>query len=73
MEGAHALEGDLNNVDRLFALGYRIIGLTHFFDNEVGGSAHGIDKYGITPFGGMFWLGWTNLVCLSTYLMLLMH
>ncbi len=51
LEGAHALEGDIDNVDRLFALGYRIIGFTHFFDNQVGGSAHGIDKYGITSFG----------------------
>lgn len=25
--------------------------LTHFFDNEVGGSAHGVEKGGITPFG----------------------
>ena len=51
LEGAHALEGQLNNVDKLFALGYRIIGFTHFFDNELGGSAHGIEKSGITPFG----------------------
>ena len=26
-------------------------GLTHFFDNEVGGSAHGLVKGGLTPFG----------------------
>jgi membrane dipeptidase len=51
IEGAHALEGELTNVDRVFDAGFRMIGLTHFFDNEVGGSAHGIDKDGLTPFG----------------------
>lgn len=50
-EGLHPLEGRLENVDRLFDAGFRITGLTHFFDNEVGGSAHGIDKGGLTPFG----------------------
>ncbi|MEP7345381.1 MAG: membrane dipeptidase, partial [Gemmatimonadaceae bacterium] len=33
------------------AAGYRMFGLTHFFDNEVGGSAHGEGKGGLTPFG----------------------
>ena len=28
-----------------------MIGLAHFFDNEVGGSAHGVDKSGLTEFG----------------------
>lgn len=51
LEGAHALEGKLENVDLLFDKGYRIIGFTHFFDNELGGSAHGIQKGGITQFG----------------------
>lgn len=51
LEGAHALEGNIENVDRLFAAGFRIIGFTHFFDNELGGSAHGINKNGITEFG----------------------
>lgn len=50
-EGLHPLEGKLENVDRLYDAGFRITGLTHFFDNEVGGSAHGIDKGGLTPFG----------------------
>lgn len=50
-EGLHPLEGKLDNVDRLYDAGFRIAGLTHFFDNEVGGSAHGIDKGGLTPFG----------------------
>lgn len=51
IEGAHALEGDLANVDRLFEAGYRMFGLTHFFDNEVGGSAHGVERGGLTGFG----------------------
>ena len=51
LEGAHALEGKLENLDRLYAVGFRIIGFTHFFDNALGGSAHGINKGGITEFG----------------------
>jgi len=51
LEGAHALEGELANLDRLFIAGFRMIGLTHFFDNEVGGSAHGIERGGLTDFG----------------------
>lgn len=51
IEGAHALEGDLTNLDRLEAAGHRIIGLQHFFDNELGGSLHGTRDMGLTPFG----------------------
>ncbi|MGQ0710266.1 MAG: dipeptidase [Rhodoferax sp.] len=50
-EGLHPLQGQLDNVDRLYDAGFRIAGLTHFFDNEVGGSAHGLQKGGLTPFG----------------------
>ncbi|MWV17265.1 peptidase M19 [Pseudomonas sp. L-22-4S-12] len=50
-EGLHPLEGKLENVDRLYDAGFRIAGLTHFFDNEVGGSAHGLEKGGLTPLG----------------------
>lgn len=50
-EGLHPLEGQLENVDKLYEAGFRITGLTHFFDNELGGSAHGWDKGGLTPFG----------------------
>lgn len=51
MEGAHPLEGDLTNLDRLIAKGYRLVGLQHFFDNELGGSLHGEGNHGLTPFG----------------------
>jgi membrane dipeptidase len=46
-EGLHPLEGKLENLDRLFDAGFRITGLTHFTDNEVGGSAHGLEKGGV--------------------------
>jgi membrane dipeptidase len=51
VEGLHALEGRLENVDRLWSAGFRMMGLAHFFDNEVAGSAHGAEKGGLTPFG----------------------
>jgi len=51
IEGAQALQGKMENLDIVYEAGVRMIGLTHFFDNEVGGSAHGIEKGGITDFG----------------------
>lgn len=51
IEGLHALDGTLENVDVLFAHGYRMMGLTHFFDNEVAGSAHGVTHGGLTALG----------------------
>jgi len=51
IEGAHPLEGDIENLDRLFERGLRIIGLTHFFDNELGGSLHGVSGEGLSEFG----------------------
>ncbi|MEE4464287.1 membrane dipeptidase, partial [Azotobacter chroococcum] len=50
-EGLHPLEGRLENLDRLYDAGFRIAGITHYFDNEVGGSAHGLEKGGLSPFG----------------------
>ena len=51
VEGLHNLEGKLANVARLDEAGFRMAGLTHFFDNELGGSMHGLAKGGLTPFG----------------------
>ena len=51
IEGAHPLEGEISNLDRLEAAGYRLIGLHHFFDNELGGSLHGVGDAGLTDFG----------------------
>ncbi len=52
-EGGHALGGDLANLDRLYDAGFRLIGLTHFFDNELGASLHGEagQGRGLTDFG----------------------
>lgn len=51
VEGAQVLEGRLENVQRLFDAGVRMMAPSHFFDTEVGGSAHGEKKIGLTPFG----------------------
>lgn len=51
IEGLHNLEGKSANLDRLYDAGFRMAGLTHFFDNELGGSMHGLKKGGLTPFG----------------------
>lgn len=51
LEGAHALNGDVANLDDLEQAGIRIYGLTHFFDNFIAGSAHGIEKGGLTEAG----------------------
>lgn len=50
-EGSHALDGDLNNIQRLFDRGFRMMSLQHFFDNKLGGSLHGISQGGLTQFG----------------------
>lgn len=51
VEGAQVLEGELENVQAMYDVGIRMIGITHFFDNKLGGSAHGVNKGGITEFG----------------------
>ena len=51
IEGGHCLEGNIDNLDNLYDEGVRMLGPTHFFDNELGGSAHGQTKAGLTAFG----------------------
>jgi membrane dipeptidase len=51
IEGAYVLDGDVRNVDVLFDAGFRMMAPTHFFDNEWGGSAHGVEKTGLTERG----------------------
>lgn len=51
IEGAHALEGDPANIDVLFDAGFRMMAPTHFFDTDIGGSAHGVNKGGLTAKG----------------------
>lgn len=51
VEGAHALEGRLANLDLLYDAGVRMMAPSHFFDTEIGGSAAGVKKGGLTPLG----------------------
>jgi microsomal dipeptidase-like Zn-dependent dipeptidase len=51
LEGAYPLEGDVSNVDVLFDAGFRMLAPAHFYDNEWGGSAHGVNKTGLTEKG----------------------
>jgi len=51
IEGMHALSGKLENVDKLYDAGVRMMAPVHFFDNKLGGSAHGVSKEGLTDFG----------------------
>ncbi len=54
IEGAHALEGDLDNLDAFARLGVRYLGLLHFSANEAGRPAYGpgrSDHEGLTPWG----------------------
>lgn len=50
-EGSHALDGKLENVQRLYDAGFRMMSLQHFFDNKLGGSLHGTSGAGLTEFG----------------------
>ncbi len=50
-EGLQVLEGRLDNLDTLYRAGFRMVGLAHFFDNEVAASAHGVSHGGLTPLG----------------------
>ena len=51
IEGLQDLEGKAENLDKLYAAGFRMASLAHFFDNDLAGSMHGLNKGGLTPFG----------------------
>jgi membrane dipeptidase len=51
IEGLQDIEGKIANLDVLYAAGFRMAGLAHFFDNDVAGSMHGVKKGGLTPLG----------------------
>jgi membrane dipeptidase len=51
IEGAHALDGKLENLDVLYRAGYRMMSPSHFFDNDIGGSSAGVRKTGLTDEG----------------------
>ena len=51
VEGLQNLEGKLDNLRSLYRAGFRMASLTHFFDNDLAGSMHGLKKGGLTPKG----------------------
>ncbi|MEE4300774.1 MAG: membrane dipeptidase [Pseudomonadales bacterium] len=51
IEGMHALDGDIAELERLWDAGFRVFGLHHFFDNALGASLHGESGAGLTDFG----------------------
>lgn len=51
IEGLQDLEGRVENLDKLYAAGFRMAGLAHFYDNDVAGSMHGVNKGGLTQLG----------------------
>jgi len=51
IEGTQVLEGDPGNIDAMFDAGFRVVGLTHFFDNDMAGSVHGMTKGGLSEKG----------------------
>jgi microsomal dipeptidase-like Zn-dependent dipeptidase len=50
-EGAQPLEGRLENLDDLFAAGFRMMAPTHFTDTAIAGAAAGVTKGGLTDLG----------------------
>ena len=63
-EGAQPLEGDLKNLDALYAAGFRMMAPTHFTDTAMGGSASGVSKAGLTT------LGWQWVRAMETHHMI---
>ncbi len=51
IEGLHALDREIDNLDVLYEAGYRMMAPTHLFDNELGGSNTGVERGGLTAFG----------------------
>lgn len=51
VEGLQNLEGKAANLEKLYDAGMRMAGFTHFFDNEVAGSMHGVEKGALTDLG----------------------
>jgi membrane dipeptidase len=50
-EGAQPLEGHLENLDDLYAAGFRMMAPTHFTDTAIAGAAAGMSKGGLTDLG----------------------
>lgn len=63
LEGAQALDGKIENLHLFARAGYRMMSPAHFFNTEVGGSAHGWVATGLTEFGRQ-WVREMNQACL---------
>lgn len=50
-EGAQPLEGNLANLDEIYAAGFRMMAPTHFTDTAIAGAAAGMKKDGLTDLG----------------------
>jgi membrane dipeptidase len=50
-EGAQPLEGNLENLDVLYAAGFHMMAPSHFTDTAIGGSSAGVQKGGLTELG----------------------
>ena len=50
-EGAQPLEGNLENLDELYAAGFRMMAPTHFTDTAIGSAASGTSKAGLSTLG----------------------
>lgn len=50
-EGAQALDGNLENLQVFFDAGFRMMSPSHFTDTDIGGSAAGVTKGGLTAKG----------------------
>ena len=51
LEGMQALEESEESLLELYTAGYRMMGLVHFFDNEVAGASWGVGREGLTEMG----------------------
>jgi len=51
IEGGQVLEKDFANLQIMYDTGFRMMSLTHFFDNALGDSAHGIRQGGMSELG----------------------
>jgi len=51
IEGLHAMDDDIANINIFFEAGIRMMSVSHFFDNSLGGSAAGLNKIGLTELG----------------------
>lgn len=60
LEGAHVLEGDVDNLDRLADRGVAMVTLSHFFDNGIAAQTVGIPPNNIVNKFCKFDFGWRH-------------